>query len=126
MSDPIATAKEHLLQAIQQAEQASFQHLLELVRRDIGPDLAPFLDPTFCSAHTGTIFLEHHHHPDPNPFPFRLNSKYACLMVRIQEGTEIVLQYIRDGKGAGGGQSNLHIDNYRCLDWRAVEWNRTY
>ena len=101
--------KHNALSAIREAEQATWDYFLHLVRADIGPELAQHLDPAFCSTHQGAYL-------SPN-FPWRLDSARACVAVRLPSCTEILVQYVR------WAQHGKPTDNYTDFDWRFAGWH---
>jgi hypothetical protein len=108
-TDPDAW-KHNALSAIREAEQATWDYFLALVRADLGPELAPHLDPAFCSTHQGAYL-------SPN-FPWRLYSARACVAVRLPCCTELLAQYARDAQ-----YHAMTTINYTDFDWRPVPWH---
>jgi hypothetical protein len=102
--------KHNALSAIREAEQATWDYFLGQVRADLGPELAPHLDPAFCSTHQGAYL-------SPN-FPWRLDSARACVAVRLPCCTEVLVQYVRRTQ-----YNATTTDNYTDLEWRPVSWH---
>jgi hypothetical protein len=88
-------SKQHALDRIQEAEQAAWAYLVDFVKADLGPELAPYLDATFggCEPHTS-------------------------LLLRLPYCTEIVVQYGRASPGPG----LRRLEDYTNLNWISLPW----
>jgi hypothetical protein len=104
--------KHNALCAIREAEKAAWEYLLCLVRNDLGEELAAHLDPKFCTSEVG----QPHglNRPMRGDRPLRLNSNIACLVIRLPDTTEWLVQWYRDPRRGGG--------DYDDLAWAPLPW----
>lgn len=110
MSRDVRMHQELATEAIRKAEKATWEHFVELVKQNVGPDLAQHLD-TDCTAWHENDLLK-------GKRDWRLNASIACVLLRIPDATEIVLQYHR-----GRTVSSRTVEDYLDFKWQPMPWN---